>query len=92
MSNQVNHRKGPTAKNKRQDERGGFAMGCSDEGHNGKIGRAKWVKLSRRNERRNAKQGRPATIQKFKKKTFKSGTVRKVYRAKPAVPDTGEDQ
>jgi len=92
MSNQVNHRKEPTANNKRQDERPGFAMGCSDEGRNGKIGRAKWVALSRRNERRNAKQGRPATIQKFKKKTFKSGTVRKVYRAKPAVPDTGEDQ
>jgi hypothetical protein len=92
MSNQANPRRAANAKNKRHDERPGFAMGCSDEGHNGKIGRAKWVALSRRNERRNAKQGRPASIQKFKKKTFKSGTVRKVYRPKPAVPDTGEDQ
>lgn len=91
MSNQTDHRKAPSKKNKRQDERPGFAMGCSDEGHNGQIGRRKWVELSRRNERRNAKQGRPATIQKFKKKTFKSGTVRKVYRPKPVVPDTGED-
>lgn len=81
-------------------------MGCSDEGHNGQIGRRKWVALSRRNERRNAKQGRPASIGKFKKETFimkphhmmMEGVLvesfnerRKVRIPKPLIPDTGED-
>lgn len=80
-------------------------MCCADEGKNGKLGRAKWVKLSRRNERRNNKQGRPATVPKIKKKTFpvkerhtmfegivcSDNAVRKVRRPKPAIPDTGAD-
>lgn len=70
MSNQKDHRAPANQRNKRHDERPTFASGCSGEGHNGQIGRSKWKELSRRNERRNAKQGRPATIGKYIKKTF----------------------
>ena len=105
MSNQVNHRRPAKKNNKRQEERPQFAMSCGDHGHNGKLGRAKWVKLSRRNERRNAKQGREATIRKFKKETFEvkehhtmfygiaSGNdkVRKIRVPKPQVVDAVED-
>jgi hypothetical protein len=70
MSNQVNHRRPANKLNDRRNERPRFAMGCSDEGHNGQIGRRKWVALSRRNERRNLKQGRPGSIIKLKKQTF----------------------
>lgn len=70
MSNQVDHR-GPASKlNTRHDERPQSAMCCCDEGHNGKIGRSKWVRLQRRNERRNLKQGRPGSISKLKKESF----------------------
>jgi|SRR5208337_663134 len=69
MSNQVNHRRPANQKNKRHNERPVPAMSCGGEGHNGQLGREKWKLLSRRNERRNLKQGRPASIGKFPKKT-----------------------
>jgi hypothetical protein len=52
MSNQVDHRAPANEKNRRHDEHPQFAETCGDHGHNGKLGRRKWVKLSRRNERR----------------------------------------
>lgn len=101
MSNQVNHQRPAKKNNKRQNERPQPAMSCADHGHNGKLGRAKWVKLSRRNERRNAKQGREATIRKFKKETFEvkehqtmfagvAFTDRKVRKVRVAKPSAVE--
>jgi hypothetical protein len=107
MSNQVNHHRDPNDKNKRQNERPVPAMGCGGEGKNGQLGRADWKLLSRRNERRNLKQGREASIGKAVKKTkparknstmfagveFEGGKVRRKNQSpKPANPDTGEDQ
>lgn len=69
MSNQVNHRRTVSSLNRRHKERPVPAMSCGGEGHNGQIGRSVWKKLSQRNERRNLKQGRSATIGKFPKKT-----------------------
>jgi len=106
MSNQVNHRRSANKKNTRQNERPVPATGCSGEGKNGQLGREDWKLLSRRNERRNNKQGRPASIGKSIKKTkpdrknstmfygieCKGGGVRrKSSMPKPTVPDTGEE-
>ena len=102
----MNHRRSANAKNTRQKERPVPASGCSGEGKNGQLGRADWKLLSRRNERRNNKQGRSASIGKRVKKTkpdrknstmfygieIKGGGVRrKSSMPKPAVPDTGEE-
>lgn len=106
MSNQVNHRRPKNAKNKRHKERPVPAQGCGGEGHNGQLGREKWKLMSRRNERRNLKQGREASIGKHIKKTvpaqknstmysgieFEGGGIRRKNRSpKPISPDTGED-
>jgi hypothetical protein len=69
MSNQVDHRAPKNAKNRRHNERPVPAMSCSGEGKNGTLGRRDWKLLSRRNERRNLKQGREASIGKSIKKT-----------------------
>jgi hypothetical protein len=107
MSNQVDHRKPKNAKNKRHKERPTPAQGCGGEGKNGQLGREKWKLMSRRNERRNLKQGRPASIGKWIKKTVpaqknsvmfdgvecKGGGVRRKNKSpKPINPDTGEDE
>lgn len=106
MSNQVNHRRAASKKNTRHNERPVPAMGCSGEGKNGQLGREDWKLLSRRNERRNNKQGRPASIGKSIKKTKpgrknstmfygieipERGVRRKSSTPKPTVPDTGEE-
>lgn len=69
MSNQINHRRARNANNRRHNERPVPAMGCNGEGHNGQLGRKDWKLLSRRNERRNNKQGRLGSIRKAIKKT-----------------------
>jgi hypothetical protein len=105
MSNQVNHRRASNQKNKRHNDRPVPATGCSGEGKNGQLGREKWKLLSRRNERRNNKQGRPASIGKsvktkpdrknstmFRDIAFEGGGVRrKSSMPKPTIPDTGEE-
>jgi hypothetical protein len=107
MSNQVDHRAPKNRRNSRRKERCVPAHHCGGEGHNGQIGRSKWKKLSRRNERRNAKQGRPATIGKMPSRIVDTGKGAymingeliedngrrgKTHILKPQVPDTGEDE
>jgi len=55
MANKVNHRR-EGGKNcfrtQRPSSQHSQAHSCAGEGHNGKIGRAKWVVMSRRKRRR----------------------------------------
>ncbi len=108
MSNQINHRRGTGKNNARKDERPTWAGGCGGEGHNGQIGRSKWKKISRRNERRAIKEGRTPRIKKYgKKRTFKTkehftmfdgvaygdrGRKRTVLVPKPIIVDKIEDE
>jgi hypothetical protein len=93
MSNQIDHRQSVNEKNRRHNERPVPAMGCGGEGHNGQLGRKDWKLMSRRNERRNLKQGREASIQKrIKKVVLVAGwRHRKDQSPRPVNPDTGLD-
>lgn len=69
MSNQLDHRAPKNKRNKRHKERPVPATSTSGEGKRGTLGRSKWKRLQARNERRNLKQGREASIPKRVKKT-----------------------
>jgi hypothetical protein len=105
MSNQIDHRAPANQRNRRHNERPAPANSCGGEGHNGQLG-TDWKLLSRRNERRNLKQGREASIGKLIKRTkpdrknstmyagveFEGGKIRrKNHRPRPISPDTGEE-
>ena len=51
MANRHNHRRSGGRNRKRLD-RPATARSCAGEGHNGRIGRSKWVRLSHRKVRR----------------------------------------
>lgn len=70
MSNQTDHRKSCSKRNKRRNERPVPACSCSGEGRSGQKGRSVWKKLSRRSERRALANNKEPKVKKFIRKTY----------------------
>lgn len=68
MSNQINYRRGGPGR--RTENNDGRARSCGGYGHNGRIGRSKWKRLSARTERRTGKNIPPPENRPGKHRPF----------------------